>query len=423
MSNNLFFAFKSKPFLNLWLAEIFTQIPVNLLNFLLILIVYNLTKSNTAVSGIVLSFTLPAVLFGIIAGIYIDRWNKKKVLFAANISRAILLILLAVFHEHILVIFIASFLITVITQFFIPAESPIIPLLVKKDQLLSANALFGIGIFGSILVAYLLSGPLLLSLGTVNTLVLLAVLLLIGAMYVSLIEIPVSEDKKDFSLKSLKVPMPIIKKELKAALKVIKTSKQITSSLFLLAMSQILILIIASIAPGYATEVLHIRVEQFPLLVVAPATVGIIVGAFIIANALQKIEKDHVVNVGILLSSVIMIVMPYGSKIASREFVTTLNQILPKLLHITNIDIIIFLAFILGVANALVFIPSNTILQEQTTDEMRGKIYGVLNTLVGIFSFIPIIAVGSFSDLIGVSRVLVGIGVSLFMVAVLKIIL
>lgn len=422
MKNNLFYAFRSRPFTYLWLAEIFTQIPVNLLNFLLILVVFKLTNSNTAVSGIVLSFTLPAVFFGIIAGIYIDRWNKRTVLLIANISRALLLILLALFSDNIYVIYILSFLITIITQFFIPAESPMIPLIVEKKHLLSANALFGIGIFGSILAAYLLSGPLLVSLGITQTMLLLAGMLLIGGFFISLVKVPTSEEKKGFGLDHLRIPMSTIMREVWEVGKVIMSSRHISHSLFLLALSQVLILTIAAIAPGYASEVLHVKIEQFPLLVVTPSTIGIIVGAYLIANFMHAIKRDSIITSGIFISAIVLIVMPYGNALASRDIVQTINAVLPRILFISNIDIIIFLAFILGIANAFVFIPSNTILQEKTDDEIRGKIYGVLNTLVGIFSFIPILAVGSFSDLIGVSSVLIGIGCSLLIIAVAKLI-
>jgi hypothetical protein len=54
-----------------------------------------------------------------------------------------------------------TFGVSLVTQFFIPAETPIIPLLVRKELLLSANALFGMGIYASIFLAYALSGPLL----------------------------------------------------------------------------------------------------------------------------------------------------------------------------------------------------------------------------------------------------------------------
>ncbi len=419
MKNSLFNALSSRQFQFLWVGEILTQIPVNLLNFLFIVIVFDITKSNTFVSGIVLSFTLPAVFFGTIAGIYIDQWNKKKVLYISNFLRALCILFLAFFHSNIIVVFVLAFLISIITQFFIPAESPIIPLIVSDKLLLSANALFGIGIFGSILLAFIFSGPLLITLGLVNTLLLLAGMLLLASFLISLIRVPATEEAKGIHITE-RMPVKTFIQELRHTFRIITSSKDVFHSLFLLAISQILILIIASIAPGYANEVLHIRVEQFPLLVITPAAIGIIIGAILLTNTLHRFKLDHIVTLGLFLSGIAISIMPYGSKLASRHFIVAANTVLPQVLKITHIDIIILLSFFLGIANAFVFVPSNTLLLEKTSDQVRGRIYGVLNTFVGIFSFIPIIVVGSFSDLIGVSRVLMGIGISLIILGITR---
>src|SRR6185436_19358040 len=144
-------------------------------------------ESNTAVSGVVLSFTVPAIIFGSIAGVLVDRWNKKYVMIIANVVRALLFILLTLFLNNLFMIYLIAFVVTIFTQFFIPAETPMIPLTVKREHLLSANALFGMGIFGSILVAYSLSGPLIILVGEKNTLFILALVMAIGAIFISII--------------------------------------------------------------------------------------------------------------------------------------------------------------------------------------------------------------------------------------------
>ena len=54
-------------------------------NFVLVLIAFAVSNSNTAVSGVVIAFMLPSLLLGVLAGVYVDRRNKKNVLFATNI--------------------------------------------------------------------------------------------------------------------------------------------------------------------------------------------------------------------------------------------------------------------------------------------------------------------------------------------------
>lgn len=398
-----------KSFFNLWLGEVFTQIAVNLFNFFLILVVYKITLSNTAVSGAVISFTIPAIIFGSIAGVFVDRWNKKYVLVLTNIFRALLLILLVFYLNNLFTIYLISFIVAILTQFFIPAESPIIPLIVSSKNLLSANALFGMGIFGSVLIAYVFSGPLIILIGPVKTLITLALLLFIGAGFISLIKLKY--------VKSQKTPVaqrPLnILQDLKHTLILISKTKEVAYSFVLIALAQVMVLILATVAPGYANQILGVDVEQFPVIFVAPAAFGMVMGAVVLVNLFHSHPRKRVITLGIFLSGIAMMLLPYGSKVASRDFVHTLNLYLPHIFEITILHIMGVLAFILGVANALIFVPANTIIQERTNDEFRGKIYGVLNTVIGIVSLLPIILVGGLSDVLGVGTVLGGIGIIL----------
>lgn len=405
MKNNFFQAFESRSFTFLWIGEVLTQIAGNLFNFYLLIFAFELNKSSLDVSRIVLSFTIPAILFGVLAGAYVDRWEKKKVLYTINILRAVLLFFLAIFHGSFWFLFIVSLLFSFLTQFFIPAESPIIPLLVSEEKLLSANALFGLGLFGSILFAYVISGPLLLAFKETGSLVFLGMLLLIGALFIRYIKVGKAEKNGIEEATSLS-----FQKELKHAFGIISKTRAIYQSLVILAMTQVLTLIIATLVPGYATTVLNMPVEQFAFIFIAPAAIGTVLGAIIIVNLLSKMVKETLVTIGIFLFGLAMLILPYGSQIASRDIVHTLNTVLPANLDITNLHIIIFLAFFIGIANSLVFVPSNTLLQERTSEEVRGKAYGVLNTLVGLLSFLPILVVGGLADRFGVASVIMGIG-------------
>lgn len=418
MTTKIFDAFRQPSFSYLWLSEICTQIAFNLFNFFLILHVFELTKSNTAVSLIVITFTFPAILFGILAGILVDRWSKKRVLLFANILRGLIIIPLAFFINDLALVFVISFLISVITQFFVPAETPLIPLVVPKETLFSANAMFGLGLYGSILVAYLISGPVILLLGAQNTLLFLSILFLVSAIFTSGIKLDHPGTKKKGLLRTSKAAMI---DEVKSAIHMMKASKPIYNSLFLLALSQILLLVLAVIAPGYATQILKVNVNNFPILFIAPAALGVLVGAVVLATFFHDRSREKLSTAGLFLSGVAMFLLPFGANISARQIIQTINTFLPRAVDITTLHIVVVIAFVLGFANAFVFVPSNTILQEKTSDEFRGKIYGVLNALVGIFSLIPILVVGSLSDIFGVEKVIVGIAVILISLGVSRV--
>jgi MFS family permease len=409
MNANILRVFSERSFLYLWIGEVFTQVATNLFNFFLIFTVYQLTHSNTAVSGIVLSFTIPAIFFGSVAGVFVDRWNKKYVLIITNSIRALLLLILAFTLNNVIMIYIISLLVSILVQFFIPAESPMIPLVVRKEYLLHANALFGLAIFGSILVAYLLSGPVLILLQPYMTVALLAVILLIGALFIGFVHPrygKISSNKN--KLKKLD-----FLGDIKQTLFLVKRTRTISHSLFLLSLSQILILILATIAPGYASQVLGIPVSQFPIIFVTPAALGMVIGAIVLVNVFHNHPQEKIITSGIFLSGAAMLLLPFGSKVASRDIVHDINVYLPHAFSINILHIMVVLAFILGVANSFVFVPANARLQSKTSDEIRGKIYGFLNTFVGVLSLLPIIVVGGLSDLIGVGAVITGIGISL----------
>ncbi|MBU4017136.1 MFS transporter, partial [Patescibacteria group bacterium] len=183
-------------------------------------------------------------------------------------------------------------------------------------------------------------------------------------------------------------------------------------------LSQTLVLVLATIAPGYASSVLGIPVVEFPMLFVAPAALGVIFGAGVLISFFHDRSRYALINTGVFLSGICMLLLPYGSRVASKGFVQIINLYLPKFLEIDILHIVVVLAFILGLSNSLVFVPANTVLQEKTTDEFRGKVYGFLNTFIGILSLLPIIIVGSLADVIGVGAVITGIGVFLLFVGV-----
>jgi MFS family permease len=418
MNDHIFRALREKPFLLLWLGQIFTQISVNLFNFLLLLIVFSLTKSNTAVSGVVLAYTIPAIIFGVFAGVYVDRWPKKKVLYASNFVRAGLLLLLAYFDNSLFMIYAISFFISIATQFFIPAEAPMIPLTISKHYLYSANALFGMGLYGSILVAYILSGPLLLHLGPTNTILFVSLLLLIGAIFIFLI--PLS-GRDTHALKSQEAKSrPNMKREILHAFAFMTQNKIVRDSVILLSLSQILILVISVLAPGYASTVLGIQIEDFPLLFVVPAALGVVFGGILLINVFPKISKSKIATVGLLLTGLTLLILPNGQAIIGSQLAQHL-RILPYILTLNTSYVIMSIAFIMGFANALIFVPSNTTLQEHTADNMRGKIYGTMNTLIGIFSLLPVLVAGGLSDIIGVGKVIGGIGAAVLLLGIFKV--
>lgn len=407
-----------RPFLFLILSEFFSQFAMNLFNFALLIVVFSIARSNSAVSGVVIAFTLPSIIFGILAGVLVDRWNKKNVLLLTNIIRALIVLPLVFINENLFLIYLATFGVSLVTQFFIPAETPMIPILVKKKLLLSANALFGMAMYSSIFFAYALSGPLLFIFGKNNIFTFLTVTFLVAAFFAWIVKIKNVNNFISAKEETIKLGFS---HEIKTILSLISKTKNLYHALFSLTLAQILIYVLAVIGPGYAENILKIKVENFPILFITPAIVGMALGAILIGSFLHKKSKPSLTKFGLLLLGFSILLLPYGAEFESREIAKFINFYLPNILKINLMHIMTFLAFAMGIATAFVFVPANTILQEETSDEIRGKIYGILNSLVGVLSFAPVILVGSLADIIGIKEVITAIGLTVLIIAFVRI--
>jgi Bacterial protein of unknown function (DUF894). len=80
--------FRNRPFLLLWLSQAATQIGGNMVIFGLTVIIAKSTGSVTAVSALILTFLVPAVLFSAVAGVYVDRLDRRIVLTVTNACAA-----------------------------------------------------------------------------------------------------------------------------------------------------------------------------------------------------------------------------------------------------------------------------------------------------------------------------------------------
>lgn len=417
MSNRIIRVLSIRPFFFLILAEIFSQIAVNMFNFVIIIVSFTLSSSNTAVAGAILSFIIPQLLFGLLAGVYVDRWNKKKVLYASNFLRAILVFLLIFFHSNLALIYILTFAISLVSQFFIPAETPMIPIVVKKELLLSANAIFGMIIYSSMFIAFAISGPLLILLGPTFTFALLVLCFLLAAFFATFIKVKTTKQRRFADLERFKLSFG---DEAKRVIEFFRKARIIYGALFLLTLAQVIVLVLAAIGPGYAQQVVKIRVEEFPLYFVTPAVIGAALSAIVLGSYFHRHPKSKLTKIGLFLLGLSILVLPYISKVEAGGFIQMLNSYLPRIFDVNILHIMVVLAFFMGIANSLIFVPSNTILQEETSEQFRGKVYGALNMMVGLFSLLPILIVGGLADVFGIKSVITGVGVTVLLIAALS---
>ena len=133
---------RNRPFLLLWLSQLATQVGGNMAVYGLTVIVFNATGSSSAVSILLLTFLAPAVLFSALAGVFVDRLDRRWLLLITNVLRGLATLALFVLVGNLAAVLILNVVISTITVFFAPAEAAMIPTLVPRPLLLAANSLF-----------------------------------------------------------------------------------------------------------------------------------------------------------------------------------------------------------------------------------------------------------------------------------------
>lgn len=132
---------RNRQFLALWTAQLISSFGDWLaLVALFSLVTFRWNAPADHVSGLLLSFVLPFAFLGPLAGVFVDRWNLKRTMIASDLLRAVLAAALA-FATELWQLYALIFLLSAVSTFFLPAQNAMIPLLVRKEELLLANAL------------------------------------------------------------------------------------------------------------------------------------------------------------------------------------------------------------------------------------------------------------------------------------------
>ncbi|CAN5734796.1 MFS transporter [soil metagenome] len=392
---------RNKRFLALFLSQVFTQVGGNMVLFGLTVRVYSLTDSSTSVSILLLTFLVPAVIFGAIAGVYVDRFDRRAMLIVTNVARGLAFVVLIFFDRELLVIYPVTIVVATLTTFFAPAEAAMIPVLVERRQLMTANGIYVFTLQASFVLGFAILGPLVNNLlGTELLIVFVAGLYLLAAAMCW--ALPRSDPRQipnrpREALDEASSAVSATFAQLREGLGYIRSNRRIFWSLSYLAITASLVGVLGVLGPDFAVRILGLSENDF-VIVVLPLGVGLVLGILLLNVYGKYLPRQRVIEGGLLGLGAALLVLGLAQRIGG-PFLAGRG--------ISLLTIVVVVAFAAGVAYAFVAVPAQTQLQEELPVEVRGRVFGVLNMLVSIASFLPIIVVGPVADLVGTPAVIV----------------
>ena len=382
---------KNKDFMKIWLAQLASQLAANLLNFALIIRVFELSANtkfaNISVSLLVLAFGVPSIIFAVLAGAYVDHMDRKKVLVITNIIRAVLVLAFLLFESNLVFVYVMVFIISVASQFFTPAESAALPKLVDKKHLVMANSLFLFTLYSSFILGYSLAGPIISAFGANSVYWATSAAFIVAAILsAGLPKLRAVEHGLDFKAINHEVFVTVRQTTNK-----IWRTPSLSFPIANLTIGQMMIGIIAVVAPGLAVVLFNQSLAQVSFKIIVPAALGMIVGAALVGQVFKNAHKAKLIIWGISIAVLSLVGIGTVRYLNSLPFYSAL---------------VIGLTFTLGLSNALVGVSAQTLLQEHSSDEERGKIFGTLNMMMNLAAALPVLLAGITADLISPASVM-----------------
>ncbi|MBL7132287.1 MAG: MFS transporter [Candidatus Omnitrophica bacterium] len=393
----------------LWIGQIISQFGDRLNQMALIAFIFKRAPGSTFELAKLIAITIiPVFLIGPIAGVYVDRWDRRRTMYVCDLVRALLVFTIPFFlmnTKSLIPLYIVVFLIFCLSRFFVPAKMSIIPDMVKKEDLLLANSLVHTTGMIAAAMGFGIGGVIVEILGVKGGFYLDAATFFISGILIFFVSTRVGlkvETKK--VLRMGKEIIEVIKKsvleELRGVFGFLRKQQKIKSIL------NILFMLWAALGSVYVVIIVFIQrvftsvVKDLGLLAVFLGC-GLFFGSLLYGKFGKKLSYFKAIFLSLILAGLVLV----GFTITSYHFI--------------NFQLAAMLSFVLGISISPIMIASNTLVHELTDTDMRGKVFTALEIVIhfAFLSFMFITSglaeyIGQFSILItvGVCVILVGIG-------------
>ncbi len=379
---------KNRQFLALWLANLVSNFGDWLaLMGLFSLIAFRWQGTSSQVSGILIAFVIPVALLGPVAGVFVDRWDVKRTMIASDVIRAVLAVLLALASST-LHIYPVVFAMSAVAAFFLPAQIVAIPRLVRREELLVANALNSQTVNFNRVIGPAVASALVAWAGEKICFYLDSLTFVFSAAMLSFLAVPRVK-------KEVQAEKKAVGRELLEGMRFIAQHRAI---LFLIGSMTAAILALGAFDALIVVYVRDVLSSQSGLFGTILSLVGVttILGSWLIGKYGQHYSKLRLVVLGIFTFGIsILILAAFG-----RVWVTLVCCLL------------------LGVGVASILVPSQTLMQEETPPEILGRVSSASMSLITVAQLVSFMAAGRIADWIGIVNLYYLVSLSLVLIGV-----
>jgi len=391
----------NSKFVYLWMSQLFSQLTINVTNFLFLLKLFSLTGSTIATSLLWISYALPVILVGPLAAATVDMFDRRSMLMLTNFLQALSIFLYALLkNPSIFLVYGLAMTYSFLNQFYVPAEAASLPSVVPKKNLPQANSIFFLTQQGSLAIGFAIAGLLNHFLGFSTSLFIGAGFLFLAFVSVSFLPRlkPLEELPKNFE-----EGLGDFFSRLVEGYRLIKSNRMVLSPLILLLGLQVCLAVIAVNVPKIVQDVLGLSANVGMAFIAFSAGLGAGTGAILLSKLIKVGWRKKRMIDNFLLSLGIFMLL----------FIFTSGGFLGPL----NIFVSFLTIFFMGLSFIGVIIPAQTFLQEKIPGGFRGRVFGNYWFLATIITIFPVLFAGTIAELFGIKLMFMLIGAIVVLVS------
>lgn len=376
----------NKNFFLLWQGQAVSKLGSQVFSIAMILWIIEVTGSATIMGMLMMMSSIPALILGPIGGAFADRHSRRSIIIFCDLLNGVAVLTFAAvvyfFPEktklNLIWLFAISISIAIVNSFFFPAISASIPEIVPKKKLSGANTLSQLSMQISVLIGQGLGGVFYKLLGGPLIFMIDGITYLFSATSESFITIPQKIIKSDGNWKKQLIDF---KNDIVEGLRYIWQKKGLRELLIISAIMNFFITPVILLFPFYVEKFLNLGDDWQKWFGFLIATYG----------------------VGTMLGYVSASVTNFPGKIRGRLmiiFIVLESSIYAALGLASGPIAVMILALIAGILNGYTGVNILTILQFTTPSEIRGRVFGLLGTMVGVISPVAMGLSGVIADLL-----------------------
>jgi len=391
---------RQRNFALLWWAGLISATGSWLLSVALPVYVYQQTGSTLATGSMFIAQGLPYILFSSVAGVFVDRWDRKRTMIIAGFLRALLLLLLLLVTSasSIWLIYVVAFFQAFVSLFFGPAENALLPKLVGQEHLTTANSLNAINDSIPRLIGPPIGGALLVSLGLPVVALLNSICFVISSLMVAQITVSTSQ-AQGITVTNLRAPRTAwlrLWQEWREGLQVVIRDRTIATIFGAIATASIGDGVVGVLLVVFVDQVLQGGAVAYGWVLTARG-VGGLVGGFIIGQFVKHVQPMKLLAGGLGGTGVLVLAMA----------------------NVPALPLTLVLIAVIGIAVTVWVVSTRTLLQSNISDTYQGRVFSAYVTTNELLALVGIGLASILGESVSITTLLSGAGVFYIFAAII----